>query len=184
MSTVTRCCCHQDGGLGGEVKGLGGTTVAATQRMTFFMRVLELMRVAGRLHGSVCSRPCRRPPAQKTADLGGCRFMGRCSWAGWRGVAYTNVDTARRMRGCFSASDERFVRLVREGGSSYFCHVTKEKLKHPPVTFPGALGRPPHRSAAHQRTSIHEHPAHKPRLFMGLTRGSSNRGKRRSGIFW
>ena len=24
MSTVTRCCCHQDGGLGGEVKGLGG----------------------------------------------------------------------------------------------------------------------------------------------------------------
>ena len=24
VSTVTRCCCHQDGGLGGEVKGLGG----------------------------------------------------------------------------------------------------------------------------------------------------------------
>ena len=23
--------------------------------------------------------------------------MGRCLWAGWRGVAYTNVDTARRM---------------------------------------------------------------------------------------
>ena len=24
VSTVTRCCCHQDGGLGGEVKGLRG----------------------------------------------------------------------------------------------------------------------------------------------------------------
>eukprot|EP00964_Phaeocystis_antarctica_P032172 scaffold18223_cov60-Phaeocystis_antarctica.AAC.1 len=42
------------------------------------------------------------------AELGGCRFMGRCAWAGWRGVAYTNVDTARRMRGSFSASHERF----------------------------------------------------------------------------
>eukprot|EP00964_Phaeocystis_antarctica_P024271 scaffold13604_cov26-Phaeocystis_antarctica.AAC.1 len=47
------------------------------------------------------------------AELGGCRFMGRCPWVGWRGVAYTNVDTARRMRGCFSASHERFVSCRR-----------------------------------------------------------------------
>ena len=40
--------------------------MAATQRMTFFMHVLELMSVAGRLPGSICSRPCRcrqRQPA-------------------------------------------------------------------------------------------------------------------------
>ena len=37
------------------------------------------------------------------------------------------------------------------------------------MTFPGALGRPPHRSAARQRTSIHDYPAHKARLFMGET---------------
>ena len=30
-----------------------------------------------------------------------------------RGRAYTNVDTARRMRGGFSASDERFVSCER-----------------------------------------------------------------------
>eukprot|EP00964_Phaeocystis_antarctica_P012293 scaffold6794_cov58-Phaeocystis_antarctica.AAC.3 len=42
-----------------------------------------------------------------------CRIMGRSAWAGWRGLAYTNVDTARRMRGCFSASDERFVSCGR-----------------------------------------------------------------------
>ena len=54
-----------------------------------------------------------------------------------------------------------------EGGSSYFFRVTKCDWKHPSVTFPGALGRPPHRSAAHQRTSIHEQTAHKARLLMG-----------------
>ena len=80
--------------------------------------------------------------------------MGRCLWVGWRGVAYTNVDTARRMRGSFSASDDRFVSsLVRQGGISYFLPRQFSELKDPPVPCLGALGRPPHRSAAHQRTS-------------------------------
>eukprot|EP00964_Phaeocystis_antarctica_P004852 scaffold2630_cov57-Phaeocystis_antarctica.AAC.2 len=57
----------------------------------------------------------------------------------------------------------RALRLVREGGSSYFLRLTKTDLKDPPVTFPGALGRPPHRSAAHQRTSIHEQTVDKAR---------------------
>ena len=39
--------------------------------------------------------------------------MGRCLWAGWRGIAYTNVDTARRMGEGFSASDDRFVSCGR-----------------------------------------------------------------------
>ena len=63
--------------------------------------------------------------------------MGRCPWAGWRGVAYTNVDTARRMRGSFSASDERFTLCGRVEVSSYFIVVTKTDLKDPPVPCPG-----------------------------------------------
>ena len=88
--------------------------MVATQRMTFFMRVLELMSVDGRLHGSICSRPCRcrqHQPAHLPEIgevLGGCRFTGRCPRAGWRGVAYTNVDTARRMGDGFRASDDGF----------------------------------------------------------------------------
>ena len=42
-------------------------------------------------------------------------------------------------------------------------------MKHPPVTFPGALGRPAHRSAAHQRTFVHEQTVDKARLLMGET---------------
>ena len=42
-----------------------------------------------------------------------------CAGAEWRGVAYTNVDTARRMRGSFSAFDERFASSCgSEGGPS------------------------------------------------------------------
>ena len=41
------------------------------------------------------------------------------------------------------------------------------------MTFPGALGRPLHRSAARQRTSIHDYPAHKARRLMGETAGKS-----------
>ena len=40
------------------------------------------------------------------------------------------------------------------------------------MTFPGALGRPPHRSAAHQRTFVREPSAHKARLLTGETADS------------
>jgi hypothetical protein len=52
--------------------------------------------------------------APKTAELGGCRFTGRCLWAGWRRAAYTNVDAARRMRGGFSASLRPRVHTVQD----------------------------------------------------------------------
>ena len=55
---------------------------------------------------------------------------------------------------------------MREGGTSYFLHVTKKYLKDRPVTFPGALGRPPHRSAAQQRTFVRDSPPHKARSLM------------------
>ena len=45
---------------------------------------------------------------------------------------------------------------MREGGSSYFLPVTKSEGKDPPVPCPGPPRGPPHRSAAHQRTSIHD----------------------------
>ena len=45
---------------------------------------------------------------------------------------------------------------MREGGSSYFSYLTKTDLKDPPVPCPGPPRGPPHRSAAHQRTSIHD----------------------------
>ena len=87
--------------------------------VTFCMRVVELISVAGRLPGSICSRPCRcrqHQPAHlpEIGEVsGGWRLTGRCPWAGWRRVAYTNVDTARRMRGCFNASDDWFVSCGR-----------------------------------------------------------------------
>jgi hypothetical protein len=57
---------------------------------------------------------CQPTPARKTAELGGCRFTGRCLWAGWRRAAYTNVDAARRMRGGFSASLRPRVHTVQD----------------------------------------------------------------------
>ena len=39
--------------------------------------------------------------------------MGGSPWAGWIRVAYTNVDTARRMGEGFSASDEPFTACGR-----------------------------------------------------------------------
>ena len=35
-------------------------------------------------------------------------------------------------------------------------------------SVPGALGRPPHRSAAHQRTFVRDYPVDKARLLMGV----------------
>ena len=93
--------------------------VAAAQRVVVSLRAQQCSLVGDHLDGSFCSSmaaagthlPAHLPPL--TVELGGCMVMGRCLSAGWRGVAYTNVDTARRMRGSFSASDERFVSCGR-----------------------------------------------------------------------
>jgi len=127
--------------------------VAATQRMTYFMHVLELMSVAGRLPGSICSRPCRcrqRQPAHLSEIdevLGGCRFTGRCPRAGWRGVAYTNVDTARRMGEAFSASDDRFVSCGRvevliSRGQQIFTEAVARDLPWGPGAAPAPVRGP------------------------------------------
>ena len=93
--------------------------VAAAQRVVVSLRAQQCSLVGDHLDGSFCSSmaaagthlPAHLP--KKTAELGGCMVMGRSPWAGWRGVAYTNVDTARRMRGSFSASDECVVSCGR-----------------------------------------------------------------------
>ena len=93
--------------------------VAAAQRVVVSLRVQQCSLVGDHLDGSFCSSmaaagthlPAHLPPL--TVELVGCMVMGTCLWAGRRGVAYTNVDTARRMRGSFSASDERFVSCER-----------------------------------------------------------------------
>ena len=93
--------------------------VAAAQRVVVSLRAQQCSLVGDHLDGSFCSSmaaagthlPAHLPPL--TEELGGCMVMGRCLWAGWRGVAYTNVDTARRMRGSFSASDQSFVSCER-----------------------------------------------------------------------
>ena len=93
--------------------------VAAAQRVVVSLRAKQCSLVGDHLDGSFCSSmaaagthlPAHLPPL--TEELGGWKFTGRCLSAGWRGVAYTNVDTARRMRGCFSASNEGFVSCGR-----------------------------------------------------------------------
>ena len=93
--------------------------VAAAQRVVVSLRAQQCSLVGDHLDGSFCSSmaaagthlPAHLPPL--TEELWGCKLTGRSPWAGWRGVAYTNVDTARRMRGSFSASDERFVSCER-----------------------------------------------------------------------
>ena len=93
--------------------------VAAAQRVVVSLRAQQCSLVGDHLDGSFCSSmaaagthlPAHLPPL--TVELGGCMVMGRCLWAGWRRVAYTNVDTARRMGDGFSASDERFVSCER-----------------------------------------------------------------------
>ena len=88
-----------------------------------------------------------------------------------REVAYTNVDTARRMRGCFSASDERCGSCGRVW-TFLFLPAAIFSLEEPASDLPGALGRPPHRSGAHQRTSIREQSVDKARRLMGETAGT------------
>ena len=58
---------------------------------------------------------------------------------------------------------------MREGGISYFFRGQFSELKDPPVPCPGALGRPPHRSAAHQRTSIRDQTVGSGRAFIERT---------------
>ena len=93
--------------------------VAAAQRVVVSLRSQQCSLVGDHLDGSFCSSmaaagthlPAHLPPL--TVVLRGCMVMGRCLWAGWRGVAYTNVDTARRMGEGFSASDEPFTACGR-----------------------------------------------------------------------
>ena len=73
--------------------------VAAAQRVVVSLRAQQCSLVGDHLDGSFCSSmaaagphlPAHLPPL--TVELGGCMVMGRCLSAGWRGVAYTNVDT-------------------------------------------------------------------------------------------
>ena len=75
---------------------------------------------------------------------------------------------------CAGASTRQTTGSSRVGGWKFlFLTVTKKYMKHPPVTFPGALGRPAHGSAAHQRTFVRDYPAHKARPLMGETAGIS-----------
>ena len=94
--------------------------------------------------------------------------MGRCAWAGWRGVAYTNVDTARRMRGCFSASDERFVAKQVRGSRGWkflFLACDRMWLEAPASDLPWGPRAAPAPVPAHLRTSIHGQLVDKARLF-------------------
>ena len=62
-----------------------------------------------------------------------------------------------------SSPSRRNYEITASSGNSYFCQRTRFGLKPRAVTFPGGLGRPRHRSAAHQRMFVHEHSAHKAR---------------------
>ena len=70
-------------------------------------------------------------------------------------------------------------RVRRVGGWKFLQYFSHFVLLEVPVTFPGALGRPLHRSAAHQRTSVREQTVDKARLLMGETACTSVGGKLR-----
>jgi hypothetical protein len=188
VSTAKRCCCHQYGGRGrveGHLQEGGGVAVA--QRMVMSLsaqqRAASLVAIL-----TVESAPACPPPAgtcQPTCPENGGFRGGAGSWEddlGRGGEGSRTLMWTRRVE-CAGPS-ARPARASSCAGRWKFLFLERDKLRleGPASDLPWGPGRPPHRSAAHQRTSTHEQIVDKARLLMGKT--ACNTHASPPGFYW